>query len=67
MIGEPVRSALASAELTKAADLAGWSMLSDSGLQDWQRELTPTLTLAEGSPWLQWHERIWIGQAGWPA
>jgi methyltransferase (TIGR00027 family) len=62
MAGEPVRSAFAPAELAAATEAAGWRTVADSGIEDWKRELAPTLALTENQVGLQWSERIWVGQ-----
>lgn len=63
LMGEPCRSAYLPAELDDAAARAGWRTLSDTGIGDWKRELTPGLDLTAGHVGLQWNERIWTGLA----
>jgi len=62
LIGEPVRSAFAPPELDALARNAGWSTVSNTGIDDWKPELAPSVDLTERAVGLQWHERIWVGQ-----
>lgn len=63
LLGEPVRSAYAPAELANLGQECGWGTLSDTGIQDWLRDLAPSLRLNRRQAGLQWFERIWIGEA----
>jgi hypothetical protein len=66
-LGEPCRSAYAPEEWSGVARQAGWMTRSDSGIQDWKRDLAPSLPLVEADGGMQWHERIWVGQYGSPS
>jgi methyltransferase (TIGR00027 family) len=61
MLGEPVRSAFAPAEIADLADSQGWRLLSDTTIHDWLKE-TPGLKLRRRQIGLQWLESIWIGE-----
>ena len=61
MIGEPLRSAFESAEMTELARSHGWCVASDTTVEDWLKE-TPGLKLARYQVGLQWLESIWIGE-----
>jgi methyltransferase (TIGR00027 family) len=62
LMGEPVRSAYAPAELAEAAKACGWAAMSDSGIEDWLRDLTPEMRLTRRQVGLQWLERILVAE-----
>ncbi len=62
LLGEPVRSAFAPAELIGLAKRHGWRPMSDTSICDWLKE-TPDLRLTRRRVGLQWLESIWIGEA----
>ncbi|MGA2736939.1 MAG: SAM-dependent methyltransferase [Bryobacteraceae bacterium] len=62
LLGEPVRSAFAPAEITELAKMYGWGSTADSGIQDWLRDLAPALRLTKRQAGLQWFERIWVAR-----
>jgi methyltransferase (TIGR00027 family) len=62
LLGEPIRGAYTPDEMTQATNAAGWSTESDSGIEDWERKLTPHLVLTEKKVRLQWGERLWVGR-----
>ncbi len=61
LMGEPVRSAFESAEMTKLARSHSWRVASDTTVKDWLKE-TPGLKLRRRQIGLQWLESIWIGE-----
>ncbi len=61
LLGEPVRSAYSPEEMADLARRHGWRRTSDSGIEDWIREMTPGLKLTRRQVGLQWLESIWIG------
>jgi methyltransferase (TIGR00027 family) len=63
LIGEPARSAFEPPELATVARAGGWTTTSDTGIEDWKRELAPGLALSERQVGLQWLERIWVGRS----
>lgn len=62
LLGEPVRSAYSPAEIAELADTHGWRCISDTGIGDWLRELTPGLRLTRRQTGLQWFERILVAE-----
>lgn len=62
LLGEPVRSAFAPAEIAAMARSRGWRLISDTNVEDWLQE-TPGVKLTRRQIGLQWLESIWIGQA----
>jgi len=58
LLGEPVRSAYSRAEWSETAAAHGWSTASDSGIEDWMRQMTPGLRLTRRQVGMQWFERI---------
>ncbi len=62
LLGEPVRSAYSPAEIANLGQTHGWSASSDSGIEDWLRDLTPGLRLTRRQAGLQWFERIWVAE-----
>ena len=63
LLGEPVRSAFAPAEIADLANSHGWRLIRDSNIEDWLRE-TPGLKLTRRQVGLQWLESIWVGEIG---
>jgi methyltransferase (TIGR00027 family) len=63
LMGEPIRSAFESAEVTELAGSYGWRLASDTTVNDWLKE-TPGLKLTRRKVGLQWLEAIWIGAIG---
>lgn len=63
LMGEPVRSAFESVEMTELARSHGWPLASDTTVHDWLKE-TPRLKLTRRQVGLQWLEAIWIGEIG---
>ena len=61
LLGEPVRSAYAPAEIAALARDRSWRKVSDTNIEDWLHE-TPGLTLKRWQIGLQWLESIWIGE-----
>jgi len=61
LMGESVRSAFESAEMTELAGSHGWRLTSDITVEDWQKE-NPGLQLKRRQVDLQWLESIWIGE-----
>lgn len=61
LLGEPVRSAFESAEMTELARSHGWRLASDITVEDWLKE-SPALKLKRRYVGLQWLESIWIGE-----
>jgi methyltransferase (TIGR00027 family) len=62
LLGEPVRSAFSPSETAELARAAGWTGISDSGIEDWKSELVPGFALTRKDVGLQWNERIWVGK-----
>jgi methyltransferase (TIGR00027 family) len=62
LMGEPIRSAYSPAGIAGLAQTCGWTCTSDSGIEDWLRELTPGLRLTRRQAGLQWFERIWVAE-----
>jgi len=62
LLGEPVRSAYSSGEITDLGKAHGWLCTSDSGIEDWLRDLAPGLRLTRRQAGLQWFERIWVSK-----
>lgn len=62
LIGEPLRSTFGVSELDERASSTGWRTLSDSGIEDWKRELAASVALSQKQVGIQWNERIWTGQ-----
>ncbi len=58
LIGEPIRSGYSNEELTQAAQESGWHLAENTGIEDWIRDLSPSLDLTERKVGMQWHERI---------
>jgi methyltransferase (TIGR00027 family) len=61
IVGEPLISAFTPEEFARQASGAGWTTLSDTGIEDWIQELTPSLRITKKDVGTQWFERIWIG------
>ncbi len=61
LIGEPLRCAFDGPELHSLAFSVGWSMLSDTGIEDWKAEFGPGVALSPHEVGIQWDERIWAG------
>jgi methyltransferase (TIGR00027 family) len=61
LMGEPIRSAFAPAEIAELARRHGWRLISDTNIQDWRKE-TPGLRLTRRQIGLQWLESIWVGE-----
>lgn len=62
LLGEPVRSAFAPAEIADLAQSHGWRLASDTNIENWLRE-TPGLKLTRRQIGMQWLESIWVGEA----
>lgn len=62
LLGEPVRSAFAPAEIAEMARSHGWRLISDTHIENWLQE-TPGLKLTRRQIGLQWLESIWVGEA----
>lgn len=60
LMGEPIRSAYTPTEMAATVRDAGWSVLSDTGIEDWLRDLTPELRLTRRQVGMQWLERIMV-------
>ena len=60
LIGEPIRSGFAGDEIARLAIDSGWNPTEDTGIEDWKRELSPSLNLTERKVGMQWYERIGI-------
>lgn len=58
LLGEPVRSAYSPTEFSETAAACGWTAVADSGIEDWLRQLTPSLRLTRRQVGMQWFERI---------
>ena len=52
LMGEPIRSAYSPTEMAEAARACGWRIVSDTGIEDWLRELTPALRPDAPPGWL---------------
>jgi methyltransferase (TIGR00027 family) len=61
LLGEPVRSAFAPAEIAELAQSHGWRLGSDSNIDNWLEE-TPGVKLTRRQVGLQWLESIWVGE-----
>jgi methyltransferase (TIGR00027 family) len=61
LLGEPVRSAFAPAEIRDLATSHGWRIISDTNIEDWLKE-TPGLKLTRRQVGTQWLESIWAGE-----
>jgi len=59
VLGEPVRSAYCPVEIADLGKTCGWTCTADAGIEDWLRDLTPSLRLTKRQAGLQWFERIW--------
>jgi methyltransferase (TIGR00027 family) len=59
--GEPLISGFTPDEFARKASEAGWATLTDTGIEDWIQELTPSLRITKKDIGIQWFERIWIG------
>ncbi len=62
LLGEPVRSAFAPAEIAEIARSRGWRLINDTNIENWLQE-TPGLKLTRRLIGLQWLESIWVGEA----
>jgi len=62
LLGEPVRSAYAPAEIADLGKTYGWTCTSDSGIEDWLGDLAPGMRLTRRQTGLQWFERIWVAE-----
>jgi methyltransferase (TIGR00027 family) len=62
LLGEPIRSAYSPGEIANLGNTFGWACTSDSGIEDWLRDLTPGLRLTRRQAGLQWFERIWVAK-----
>ena len=62
MLGEPIHSAYNRGEMTDLAYSAGWKMVSDSGIKEWQSDLPIVTPLTRRIVGMQWDERIWVGK-----
>ena len=62
ILGEPLRSAFAPAEIAELARSHGWRLISDTHIENWLQE-TPGLKLTRRQIGLQWLESIWVGEA----
>ncbi len=63
LMGEPVRSAFAPAEISDLARSHGWRQVSDTNIEDWLQE-APGVKLTRRQVGLQWQESIWVGEIG---
>jgi methyltransferase (TIGR00027 family) len=61
LLGEPIRSAFAPAEIAELARSHGWRPISDGNIEDWLQQ-TPGVTLTRRQVGLQWLESIWVGE-----
>ncbi len=62
LLGEPVRSAFARAEIAEMAQSRGWRVISDTNIEDWLQQ-TPGVKLTRRQTGLHWLESIWVGEA----
>ena len=62
LLGEPVLSAYTRHEIRNVINKSGWDLMSDTGIEDWKRELIPDLNLTRRNVGIQWYERILIGK-----
>jgi methyltransferase (TIGR00027 family) len=62
LLGEPVLSAYTTDEIAYVVKKCGWDLVSNTGIEDWKRELTPDLHLNKQNVGIQWYERIFIGK-----
>jgi methyltransferase (TIGR00027 family) len=61
-IGEPMRSRFPPEGLASFAARLGWQTVSDSGLDEWRRRMTPQMKLSRLAVGPQWYERVWVGR-----
>lgn len=62
LLGEPQHSGYSPDEIASLLAAHGWVTESDSGIEDWLRQMTPGLKLTRRQVGLQWFERIWAGE-----
>jgi methyltransferase (TIGR00027 family) len=62
-IGEPMRSRFPPEALASFAARLGWQTVSDTGLEDWRKRMTPSLRLSRLAVGPQWYERVWVGRS----
>jgi methyltransferase (TIGR00027 family) len=62
LLGEPIRSAYSPAQIADLTRAAGWTGMSDTGIEEWKSQLVPGFALTRKEVGLQWNERIWIGK-----
>ncbi len=60
LMGEPIRSGFSGNEIARLVGDSGWNPASDTGIEDWKRDLNPGLKLTERRVGMQWHERIGV-------
>jgi len=62
LLKEPVLSAYTIDEIADVAKKCGWNLASNTGIEDWKRELIPDSHLNRRNVGIQWYERIFIGK-----
>lgn len=61
LTGEPIITAFTPEEFANMLLSVNWVTLSDTDIEDWKQELTPTLKLSGKTIGIERFERIWIG------
>lgn len=60
LLGEPVRCGFDHSEIAGLACESGWTLVEDTGIENWKHHLAPNLRLTRRDVGLQWNERVGI-------
>ncbi len=58
LLGEPVRSGFDHSEISELVHETGWTLVEDTGIENWEHSLTPNLRLTRRDVGIQWNERV---------